>query len=165
MGIIYAQTEDQVFELARVELKAQMDAMMAAMSGDNPKPLAVYNVHTVLKATLPAISIDVMSANLEESARSYGSGGNVIIDNVVLCSIRVHTNWDFEGSYFDSVTCWRLLNSIKNWLTKHRPLGNGFSVSYIGEIKAPEYYGVRESLTIGGSLNIDMKKITELALV
>jgi len=164
MGIIYNLSEDQVFEEARTTIKAQMDLLEAAMSADNPKPEEVYNTHAVLKADLPCISVGVESAYQENepAPQNYGAGATIPVDNRVTVSIRVHTNWNYEGAWLDEVKCWRLLNSIKNWLYVHRQPGNDFYVMAIGESKIRESFA--ESLTIGGSIMLELYKSTEITL-
>ena len=166
MGIIYSQSEDQVFEDARIEIKAQMDAMAAAMAADDPKPEVVYDNHFILKVSaFPAISIDIEGAtqNEDETVGSYGAGAVVESYVEIIASIRVLMNWNYEGAYFDSLKFWRLANSIKNWMLKNRPLNNNFNVSYIDNFSVNENFP--ESLTIGGSVTIKMIGIRELALI
>ena len=164
MGIIYAQASDQLFELARTELYTQMGNLLTAMAADDPKPLAVYNTHYVLKATLPAISVGLNNAMpLEEpSPQSYGGGATTPAIIAIGATLRVLLNWDYEGSYFDEIKCWRLLNSIKNWMYVHKQLGNGFNVFSLDEITVGDDFP--ESLCIGGTVRIDLRRTSEFTL-
>lgn len=151
MGIIYG--DNQLFEDMRVGLYNQMNSLKDAMSGDDPKPLAVYDNHQVLNPLYPSISVGlevVDNEGEEQTALDISSHQ----DYIFKAEIRVHMQ--YEEREFDEISCLRLLNSINNWMESHRTvLGD-----YIQVEGSENNVKFAESLTIGGRLNLIVRKIT-----
>lgn len=151
MGIVYG--DNQLFEDMRTGLYNQMVSLMNAMSGDDPKPLAIYDNHQVLNPQYPSISIEIIKVE-NENPEQTGLDVSSHVDYIFNAEIRVLMQ--FEGREFDEINCLRLLNSINNWLEIHRTaLGNYLDIesSEIG-IDFPE------SHSIGGQLNLVIRKIS-----
>jgi len=151
MSIVYG--DNQLFEDARIGLYDQMVALMNAMVGDDPKPAAIYDNHQILNPEYPSISVDVQLIENEEEEHT-SLDVSALQDYQFNAEIRIHM--EYEEREFDEIACLRLLNSINNWIETHRTaLGD-----YIKIENAEVGVTFPESLTIGGKINLIIRKIT-----
>lgn len=151
MGIVYG--DNQLFEDIRIGLYNQMNSLKTAMAGDSPRPLAVYDNHEILNPQYPSISVGVNAVD-SEGGEHTALDVSSHQDYVFKAEIRVHMQ--YEEREFDEINCLRLLNSINNWIETHRTvLGD-----YIQVEGSEMNVKFAESFTIGGRLNLIVRKIT-----
>ncbi len=167
MATVYG--DNSIFETIRTAFYDQLELLKTAMegAGSDPLPLAVYNRHEIIKTTLPAYSVDILSIEKGETMqlRKAEAGGIIQSTYFVACSIRAHTDF-FEG-YRDTVKIAQLLNSVNNWFEIHRDLNSEINVTDVvnflfltfGEgqggsaiITLDDEF--EESLTIGGTIAV-----------
>lgn len=151
MGTVYGT--NTIFETVRAGLVAQMESLMAAMSGDDPKPLAVYDGHEVMNPVYPSISTGLMEM---ENVGEPHTGLDVtsLQDYDITAEIRLHL--EHQDNHFDETKCVRLVNSINNWLESHRTaLGDYLTVERqeVGII-------FEESFTVGAKITLTIRYIT-----
>lgn len=150
MGIIHG--DNQLFEDVRVGLYNQMVSLKDAMSGDDPKPVAVYDNHQILNPEYPSISVGIESVDSEGEEHS---SLDVSSQQDYFCNAEIRVHMEYEEREFDEIGCLRLLNSINNWLETHRTsLGD-----YIKIEKSEVGITFSESLTVGGSIALIIRKI------
>ena len=152
MAVVYG--DNQIIEDIRSVLYAQAEGLRVAMAaGYAPFPAAVYSSHEQVKMSLPALSVGIVSAQLEGESVGRSIGGSTALRQLYRfrCDIRIHT--DYEGGYREEVKISRLVNSMANWLTAHDNLAiDGLCYFEITGMSFDEEFA--ESLTIGGKLEL-----------
>lgn len=151
MGTVYGT--NKIFETVQAGLVIQMESLMAAMSGDDPKPLAVYNGHEVMNPVYPSISTGIVE--MENAAEEHtGMDVSALQDYMITAEIRIHL--EYQDNYFDETECVRLVNSVNNWLESHRTVLGDYLIIDSHEI------GIifPESFTIGAKITLTIRYIT-----
>ncbi len=152
----YVYGDNTVFESIKTCLKTIMDNLKAAMDAaeTDPRPGGIYEGHEQHNMTLPAVTVGIDEAEIIANEAGIGQSGAISLPMNIVAEIRVHT--DYAGGYLDKVKCWRLLNSISNYVkTNGRDYLRTNLTGFLAIEFAPGEFGLEESsfddtLTIGG---------------
>lgn len=151
MADVYGAQEQ--FDDAVDKVKAQIDALIIAMSSDSPKISYCYKGHNTVPVLLNGVTVDFDGADTTIAGKASGD----VLDYHIFVTIRVHT--DYAGGYCDGEKVTRLLNSIDNYLNTHRDLGNSYRIWEISDYRS--FLDFVESGTIGGQMRVNVQYILE----
>jgi hypothetical protein len=141
-----------IFNLARTKLYDALDDLRAAMAfGYIVKFDHIYNHHRVAKLEVPAVTVDLESAESGESIG--GAAGYRAFYYNVTASVRVHM--DYTGGTADSYDTTVLLSSINNYLSERADLAGGYRITLLNDIKPRLTF--EDSATLGGELTITIR--------
>jgi len=140
MAEIYGET---FLETGRDKIVSLIEDLKSDMSsGYSPTISYVYDGHLQADLNLNAVSVDLLSANMDQE-----STGTFVIYNINY-SVRVHTG--YSDGYNDVIVNARLLGSIVNKLNANIVLGDNYILKEVTSIEPDQTF--EETETLGGSL-------------